>query len=70
MIIYVDVILVNSKGGKEKHEELINDVFKRLEVRVNLSKVHLCKKEVDLLGLHFSVNGWSLAKKYLSSFEQ
>ena len=57
---FLDDIIVVSKGSRESHLKYVYDCLKKLEVdnlRINLSKCHFAKHQINWLGFTFSQSG-------------
>ncbi|WUR04686.1 endonuclease [Vairimorpha necatrix] len=55
--VYMDDVVIHAKT-KRKHDELLKEVLKRFKknnMKINISKIQFCKKEVKLLGV--TLNG-------------
>jgi len=66
-ISYADDVIIFSKGSEDEHMEIVKKILRKLEdarAKVNLSKVQLCKEEVEFLGMKVSKHGWELSDKY------
>ena len=73
VIVYVDDILVYSKGSLADHYDLLNRVLTKLEgadARVKAAKVHLAVTSLNFLGMKVSASGWELSSKFLASVKQ
>ena len=56
----LDNIIVVSKGNKESHLKYVYDCLRKLEadnLRINLSKCHFAKHQINWLGFTFSQSG-------------
>ena len=57
---FLDDIIVVSKGSKESHLKYVYDCLRKLEadnLRINLSKCHFAKHQINWLGFTFSQSG-------------
>ena len=57
---FLDDIIVVSKGNKESHLKYVYDCLRKLEadnLRINLSKCHFAKHQINWLGFTFSQSG-------------
>ena len=57
---FLDDILIVSKGSKESHIQYVYKCLQKLDadnLRINLSKCHFAKHQINCLGFTFSKNG-------------
>ena len=57
---YLDDIIIVSRGSKEEHLKLFYKCLKKLDednLRINLSKCHFAKTEIEWLGHKFTHSG-------------
>ena len=65
-ILFLDDILIASKGSLDEHKSYVMNCLKRLNdenLRINLPKCHFGKLEIDWLGYHISQSGISPKRK-------
>ena len=71
-IIYVDDILVHSKGSKEEHIRLMEEVLDKLaeaDARMKLSKIKLAQQRLTFLGMTITKEGWQIDEKFLQTIQ-
>ena len=57
---FLDVILIVSRGGKEKHPDLVRKCLIKLDqenLRINLAKSHFAKEKIEWLGHNITQSG-------------
>ena len=60
VFIFIDDILIVTKGTKEEHEEKVREVFRKLDSRklqLKEEKCNIAKNEIDWLGFRISEKG-------------
>ena len=69
-IIYMDDIIIYTKGNREHHLKFFKTVVNLLEkadARVKLCKIKVGWQKVEFLGFKVGIDGWEIHSKYIDS---